>query len=226
MGLSTALRGKCANEDESGKPILDEILAATVSAGIDNAKVAQQMALNDGTLDTYPKIMDAVRSFARACRGCNLSAVGDPKDVDASTKGKGKGKKGKGEDNEKERSSKSENKDATYNQSDTECFHCKTKGHIARHCKKRINDENAGRDTRARRRPRKLRTSLRNCAHVIMTHRHMLTAAPCSRLATKSHHALVRSHCSCTSHGIVLNASRNLEILMRFSNEVFEFLKM
>ena len=93
--------------------------------------------------DTYPKIMNAVRSLATACRGCNLSVVGDPKDVDAKTKGKGKGKKGKGEGNEREKSSKSENKEATYNQSDTECFHCKTKGHIARHCMKRINDENA-----------------------------------------------------------------------------------
>ena len=93
--------------------------------------------------DTYPKIMDAVRSIARAIRGCNLPAVGDPKDVDARTKGKGKGKKWKGEGNEKERSSKSENKDATYNKSDTECLHCKTKGHIARHCKKRMNDDNA-----------------------------------------------------------------------------------
>ena len=39
-----------AYEDHCGKPILDEILAATVSAGIDNATVAQHLELNDGTL--------------------------------------------------------------------------------------------------------------------------------------------------------------------------------
>ena len=44
-----------------------------------------------------------------------------------------------------------------------------------------------------------------------MTHRQMLTAALCSRLVTKSHRTLVRSHCSCTSHGIVFNAARNLD---------------
>ena len=40
--------------------------------------------------DTYPKIMNAIRSFARASRGCNLSVVGDPKDVDAKHKGQRK----------------------------------------------------------------------------------------------------------------------------------------
>ena len=45
----------------------------------------------------------------------------------------------------------------------------------------------------------------------MMAHRHMSTAAPCSRLTQKSHHTLVRPHCSYTSHGIVLNASRNLD---------------
>ena len=44
-----------------------------------------------------------------------------------------------------------------------------------------------------------------------LTHRDMLTSALCSRLTTKSHHTLVRLHCSCTSHGIVLDASRNLD---------------
>ena len=39
-----------AFEDHCGKLILDEILAATVIAGIDNATVAQLLALNDGTL--------------------------------------------------------------------------------------------------------------------------------------------------------------------------------
>ena len=51
------------------------------------------------------------------------------------------------------------------------------------------------------------------------THRHMLTAALCSRLTTKSHHTLVRLPCSCTSHGIVLNASRNLERSVRFEKK-------
>ena len=50
VSLWTSLRGKCANEDQSGKLVLDEILAATVSAGIDDATVAQHLALNDGTL--------------------------------------------------------------------------------------------------------------------------------------------------------------------------------
>ena len=49
-----------AYEDQSGKPIRDEILAATVIAGIDNATVAQHLALKDATLDSCPKIMDAV----------------------------------------------------------------------------------------------------------------------------------------------------------------------
>ena len=71
--------------DQSGKPIPDEILAATVIAGIDNATVAQHLALNDGTLDTYPKIMDAVRSLVKASRGWNVSADGNLTDVDAMT---------------------------------------------------------------------------------------------------------------------------------------------
>ena len=50
-----------------------------------------------------------------------------------------------------------------------------------------------------------------NCVHIMMTHRYMLTAARCSRLTTKSRQTLVRLHCSCTSHGIVLNAPRNLD---------------
>ena len=85
-----------AYEDQSGKPIPDELLAATVVAGSDNATEAQHLALKDDTLDTYPKIVAAVRSFVRASRGWNR-----------------------------------------------ECSNCGTKGHIARHCKNRINDEKA-----------------------------------------------------------------------------------
>ena len=39
-----------AYEDQNGKPTPDEILAATVIAGIDNATEAQHLALNDGSL--------------------------------------------------------------------------------------------------------------------------------------------------------------------------------
>ena len=124
-------------------PIPDEILAAKVIAGIDNATVAQYLALNGATLDSYPKIMDAARSFVVAIRGWNVSADGDPMDVDAMTKGKGKGKKVKGKGHDEGYCSKNESKDATDNQSDRECSNCKTKGHMARHCKKRINDEKA-----------------------------------------------------------------------------------
>ena len=70
------------------------------------------------TLDTYPKIMDAVSSFLRASRFWNVSADGDPLDVYAMKKGKGKGEKGKGKGNDKGKSSENENKDATDNQSD------------------------------------------------------------------------------------------------------------
>ena len=64
--------------------------------------------------DTYPKIMDAGRSFVRV-EHRNVSADGDSMDVDAMTKSKGKGKKGKGKGNEKGKSSKKENRDGTYN---------------------------------------------------------------------------------------------------------------
>ena len=84
-----------AHEDQSGKSIPDETLAAPVIAGIDSATVAQHLELNDGTLDTCPKIMDAVRSFARASRGWNVSTDGDPMDVDAMTKGNGREMKSK-----------------------------------------------------------------------------------------------------------------------------------
>ena len=80
--------------------------------------MAQHIALNDGILDTYPKIIDTVRSFVRASRRWNVTADGDPTDIDAMTKGKGKDKKEKGKGND-------------------------SKGHMARHCKKRINDEGA-----------------------------------------------------------------------------------
>ena len=68
-------------------PMSDEILVATVIAAIDKATVAQHLALNEATLDTYPKIMDALRSFVRASRGWNVSADGDPMDVGAMAKG-------------------------------------------------------------------------------------------------------------------------------------------
>ena len=60
------------------KTIQDEILTATVIARIDNATVAQHHALNDGTLDTCPKIMDPIRSFVRARRSWKVSAHEDP----------------------------------------------------------------------------------------------------------------------------------------------------
>ena len=75
--------------------------AATVIAGVDNARVAQHLALSGGTLDTYPKIMEAVRTLVRANRGWNVSSEGDATDDDAKTKSKGKGKKGKGKVHEK-----------------------------------------------------------------------------------------------------------------------------
>ena len=71
----------------------DEIFTAVVIAGIDNVSVAPHFALNDGTLDTYRKIMDVVRSFARASRGWNVSTEGDSLNVDAMTNAKGLGKK-------------------------------------------------------------------------------------------------------------------------------------
>ena len=45
---------------------------------------------------------------------------------------------------------------------------------------------------------------LHNCVRTMVTHRHLLTAALCSRLTDKSHHTCVRSHCSCAStwHGV------------------------
>ena len=45
-----------AYEDQSRKPIPDEILATTIIAGIDNATMAQHLALHDGTLHTYPEV--------------------------------------------------------------------------------------------------------------------------------------------------------------------------
>ena len=49
------------------------------------------------------------------------------------------------------------------------------------------------------------------CVHITMGHRHLLTAAPCSRLTGKSHLTRLPLHCSCASHGTVLNASGNLD---------------
>ena len=64
-----------------------------------------------------------------------------PLDVPAVTQGKGKGKKGNGKVNERGKCTNNENKDATDNNSEREGFYCKTQGHIARHCNKRINGE-------------------------------------------------------------------------------------
>ena len=63
-----------------------------------------------------------------------------------------------------------------------------------------------------RRRPCILYTFFHTVVHIMLTHRHMLTAAPCSRLTERSHHTSVRSLCSCAPHGAVLNASRNLKV--------------
>ena len=127
-----------AYEDQCGKP---RNTRSDCHRRIDNSTVAQHLALNDATLDTYP--MDAVRSLVRASRSWNLTADGDPMDVDAMIKGEGKGKAGKGKGHEKGKNAKHESKDATDSRSDREGVHCKTEGHVARHCKKRINDEKA-----------------------------------------------------------------------------------
>ena len=126
MSLSIALRGKYGRTKiRVEKHIPDVILAATVIAGLDNATVAQHLALKDGALETYPKIMEAVRAFGRASRGWNVSSEGGLVDIDARTKGKGRGK-AKGM--RKERVPKSESKDATDNPSDKEYLYCKSKG--------------------------------------------------------------------------------------------------
>ena len=62
-----------------------EILAARVIAAIDNSTVAQHLALNDATQDTYLKIVDAVRSFVKASRSWDVNADGDSMDVDVMT---------------------------------------------------------------------------------------------------------------------------------------------
>ena len=61
-----------------------------------------------------------------------------------------------------------------------------------------------------RKRPCILYTFIR-IVHITMRHRHMLTAAACSRLTRKSHVTHARLHCSCASHGTVLNAPQNLD---------------
>ena len=54
---------------------------------------------------------------------------------------------------------------------------------------------------------------LHNCVHNM--HDDTSTHVDCSALLKtdyqESSHTLVHSHCSCTSHGLVLNASRNLD---------------
>ena len=137
-----ALRGKYhAYEDQSGNPFRKKLLAATVIAGIDNATVAQHLALNDATLDTYPKIKDAVRSFVRASRSWNVSADGDPMDVDAMTKGKAR--QGKAKDMRKERVQRMRAKTQRTAGRTENVSTVRPNGHVAKHCKKRINDEKA-----------------------------------------------------------------------------------
>ena len=131
--LATALRGMPA-KTRVENPVPVEILAATVIAGVDNATVAQHLAPNDCTLNTYTNFMDSVRSLVRTSRGWNVSADGEPIDFDAMTTGKGKGQEGVQRVRKK--------KQPTTSRTET-VFYGKNKGHIARRCKKRVDDEKA-----------------------------------------------------------------------------------
>ena len=57
-------------EDQSGRKIPEEVLAATLSAGIENAAVSPHLALNASSLDTYVKIKEAVRTFVQESSPC------------------------------------------------------------------------------------------------------------------------------------------------------------
>ncbi len=59
-------------EDQSGRKIPEEVLAATLSAGIENAAVSQHLALNASSLDTYVKIKEAGRTFVQVCAGVSF----------------------------------------------------------------------------------------------------------------------------------------------------------
>ena len=65
----TASKGR----SEPTETTADEIPAATVTAAIDKSTVAQYLALNDATLNTYDKVVDAVTSSARASRGWDVN---------------------------------------------------------------------------------------------------------------------------------------------------------
>ena len=80
-------------EDQSTTKIADSVLAASLLAGIESPTISQHLALNEGTLDTYPKIVEALRAYLSASRGWSVGANGqDTMEVDALQKGKWKGK--------------------------------------------------------------------------------------------------------------------------------------
>ena len=68
-----------ADEDQTGKTNPDDIFTATGhTARTGNSAGAPHGALKDGTLATYPKVMEAARSFVRASSGWNAAADGVP----------------------------------------------------------------------------------------------------------------------------------------------------
>ena len=72
-------------EDQSGRKIPEEVLAATLSARVENAAVSQHLALNAAVLDTYTKIREAIRTFVSATRSWGTDGAGthEPMEVDA-----------------------------------------------------------------------------------------------------------------------------------------------
>ncbi len=63
-------------EDQPGRKIPEEVLAATLTAGIENPAISQQLALNATSLDTYVKAKEAARAFVNTTRAWTVETPG------------------------------------------------------------------------------------------------------------------------------------------------------
>ena len=72
-------------QDQSGKEVADDIVAATIMAGVKDETVPKHLSLNASTLDTSKKVIDSIRSYLRAERTWTTDDTNQtvPMEVDA-----------------------------------------------------------------------------------------------------------------------------------------------
>ena len=147
-------------QDQSGNLIDDEVLAATVLGGIQNAKVSEHMQLNASRMVDFEQIKKEIERISQAQKTWDesttaQSASSNAMEVDAIWKGKGKGKGGKTKEGKsgkgketksgKAKGVKGKNgKNPTAYSEQRQCYYCQRQGHLEKDCRQKKRDAESG----------------------------------------------------------------------------------